>query len=67
MCVFSKLRKKTIKGNNYSIVVEYGDLLKKKNGQRLINFDECFNTTVGTGTADIKKDSVCRTIFVQKS
>ena len=64
-CVYSQIRKKTIKGNNYSIVVEYGDLLKKKNGQRLINFDECFTTTVGTGTADIKKDSVCGQYLIQ--
>lgn len=29
-CVYSRIRKKTIKGNNYSIKVEYGNLLKKK-------------------------------------
>lgn len=64
-CVYSRRRKKTIKGNNYSIVVEYGNLLKKKNCQRLINFDECFTTTVGIGTADIKKDSVCGQYLLQ--
>ena len=64
-CGYSRIRKKTIKGNNYSIIVEYGNILKKKNCQRLINFDECFTTTVGTGTADIKKDSVCGQYLIQ--
>ena len=64
-CGYSCIRKKTIKGNNYSIVVEYGNLLKKKNCQRLINFDECFTTTVGTGTADIKKESICGQYLIQ--
>lgn len=64
-CGYSRIRKKTIKGNNYSIIVEYGNLLKKKNCQRLINFDECFTTTVGTGTADIKKDSICGQYLIQ--
>lgn len=63
--MYSRIRKKTIKGNNYSIKVEYGNLLKKKNCQRLINFDECFTTQVGTGTADIKKDSVCGQYLIQ--
>ena len=48
-----------IDGDNYSIVIEYGDLLKKEKCQRVINFDECYTTRVGTGTADIKKDTVC--------
>jgi hypothetical protein len=56
---YSLIRKAKIEGKNYSIVVEYGNLLKKKKGQRLINFDECFTSTVGTGTADIKEESVC--------
>ena len=63
--MYSRIRKKTIKGNNYSIKVEYGNLLKKKNCQRLINFDECFTTQVGIGTADIKKDSVCGQYLIQ--
>lgn len=62
---YSCIRKVKIDGNNYSIVVEYGDLLKKRNGQRLINFDECFTTIVGTGTAYIKKDSVCGQYLIQ--
>lgn len=58
--VYSLFRRKVkIQGENYSIVIEYGDLLKKKNCQRVINFDECFTTTIGIGAADIKKDTVC--------
>ena len=54
------LRKKvSIKGNNYKITVEYDDLLKMKKCKRVINFDECFSTHVGTDPADIKATSIC--------
>lgn len=49
----------TIKGENYSIRVEYGDILKKRNCKRVINFDECFTTQVGSKTADINSESIC--------
>ena len=48
-----------IKGNNYKITVEYGDLLKTKKCKRVINFDECFSTNVGNAPADIKPTSIC--------
>lgn len=64
-CGYSLIRKVKIKGNYYSIVVEYGNLLKKKKGHRLISFDECYTTTVGTSTGDIKKDSVCGQYLIQ--
>ena len=51
--------KVSIKGNNYKITVEYGDLLKMKKCKRVINFDECFSTHVGTAPADIKPTSIC--------
>lgn len=38
--------KVSIKGNNYKITVEYGDLLKMKKCKKIINFDECFSTHV---------------------
>lgn len=64
--VYSQKRKEVkIKGNNYSIVVEYGDLLKKENCQRVINFDECFTTKVGSSPADIKEDSICGQYLMQ--
>lgn len=62
---YSRFRRKVkVKGNNFTVVVEYGDLLKKK-GQRLINFDECFTTKVGMATADIKPDTVCGQYLIQ--
>lgn len=51
--------KSTIKGPNYSIQVEYGNILKKKNCKRVINFDECFTSKVGDKTADINPSSIC--------
>ncbi len=58
--VYLRLRNKvSIKGNNYKITVEYGDLLKSKKCKRVINFDECFSTHIGNGPADIKATSIC--------
>ena len=52
--IYLKLRKRiTIKGQNYSIKVEYGNILKTKKCKRVINFDECFTTQIGNATADI--------------
>lgn len=51
--------KVSIKGNNYKITVEYGDLFKTKKCKRIINFDECFSTHVGNAPADIKPTSIC--------
>lgn len=49
----------TIKGQNYSIRIEYGNILKKRHCKRVINFDECFTTRVGSSTADINPTSIC--------
>lgn len=58
--VYWCLKKKiTIKGNNYKIIVEYGDLFKTKKCKRVINFDECFSTKVGSNPAEIKPTSIC--------
>lgn len=57
---FLKLRRKiTIKGQNYSIIVEYGNILEKRKCKRVINFDECFTTQVGKATPDINPGSIC--------
>ncbi|MDE4541251.1 macro domain-containing protein [Thermoanaerobacterium sp. R66] len=48
-----------IKGHGYSIVIEYGDILKKENCKRVINFDECFTTSVGDEPSDVKRSSIC--------
>lgn len=59
-CLYLKKRRHiTIKGRNYAIKVKYGDLLKEKNCKRVINFDECYTSTIGIRPEDIKKDSLC--------
>ena len=49
----------TIRGQNYIIRVEYGNILKKKHCKRIINFDECFTTQMGSAPADINPTSIC--------
>lgn len=57
---YRHFRKKIIiRGQNYLIQVEYGDILKTQNCKRIINFDECFTTKVGDGIADINSNSIC--------
>lgn len=46
-------------GRNYSIKIEYGDLLSITDGYVVINFDECFTTSVGDKPSDIKPMSLC--------
>lgn len=57
-----------IKGRNYWIQVEYGNILKidaiknlffRKKCWRVITFDECFTTSVGTEKWQINEDSIC--------
>jgi hypothetical protein len=48
-----------IKGNNYSIQIEYGDLLEMRNCKKVITFDECFTTKVGDSPSDVKPTSIC--------
>lgn len=48
-----------IKGNNYSIKIEYGDLLSMSNCKKVIAFDECFTTTIGEAPSNIKPTSIC--------
>ena len=49
----------TIKGKEYIIKVEYGNLFETRNCKRVINFDECFTSTVGQSPGDIKPTSIC--------
>lgn len=57
---FLKIRRwVTIKGQNYTIKVEYGNILKKRKCKRVINFDECFTTQVGENTAEVNPKSIC--------
>ena len=58
--LFDRFRCKiTIKGNGYSIQVEYGDLFKCKKCQKVIPFDECFTTKIGMAPHEIKATSIC--------
>lgn len=58
--IWKKFRRKVVMyGLNYSICIEYGDMLEIKKGKKVINFDECFTTTVGEKPWEIRKDSIC--------
>ncbi len=61
-------RSTSIKGRNYCIKVQYGNLLKidviknfifRKKCWRVISFDECFTTSIGTEKWQINEDSIC--------
>lgn len=54
--VRSKIR---IKGNGYTIQVEFGNLFKCDNCQKVISFDECFTTTIGKAPHEVKATSIC--------
>lgn len=60
-------RKITVKGKNYIIQVEYGDLNKTKKCKRVINFDECFTTAIGEAPSEIKPGSVCGQYLLKNS
>lgn len=49
----------TITGDNYKIVVEYGNIFDKADCKKIINFDELYTTCIGEGPADIKADTIC--------
>lgn len=55
----SKRKFVVISEKNYTIKIEYGDIIDIKNGKKVINFDECFTTEVGDRPIDIKPNSVC--------
>lgn len=52
-------KKIQIKGKNYIIQIEYGDILKIRDCKKVINFDECFTTSVGDTPSEIKPSSIC--------
>lgn len=52
-------KKIRIKGKNYIIQIEYGDILKISDCKKVINFDECFTTSVGDASSEIKPSSLC--------
>lgn len=56
-----------IKGRGYTIQVEYGNLFKCKNCQKVISFDECFTTTIGMAPHEIKATSICGQYLTKNS
>ena len=48
-----------IKGHNYEIRIEYGNIFKVKNCKKVIGFDECFTTEIGHLPHQIKPTSIC--------
>lgn len=57
--IYLVFRRVYIKGNNYIIQIQYGDLLKMRNCKKVIAFDECFTTAIGEDTWQIKPTSIC--------
>lgn len=58
--LWKKIRRKVVvRDLNYSVSIEYGDILEIKKGKKVINFDECFTTAVGDKPWEIRKDSIC--------
>ena len=62
VCIFILLlfrQKRIIKGDNYLITVEYGNIFNIKKCKKVISFDECFSTNLGDRPSDIKTNSLC--------
>ena len=49
----------TLSDGTVTMIVEYGDICSIEKGKKVINFDECFTTTIGSKPEDIKPDSIC--------
>ena len=58
-CFRKNRRSVTLSDRTTNIQVGYGNICEIRNGKKVINFDECYTTTVGTRPGDIKPDSVC--------
>ena len=59
-CIYRSHRKSvSISDQSFEIIIEYGDLIAINDGLKVINFDECFTTTVGDRPIDINPNSVC--------
>lgn len=57
--------KVVVKGNNYIIQIEYGDILKNENCKTVVAFDECYSTRIGDDPAGIKETSICGQFLAQ--
>lgn len=59
LCHRKKRRSVAISDTATTIKIEYGDICNITDGKKVINFDECFTTTVSSRPEDIKPESVC--------
>ena len=60
MGIYLVCRKKVvITGRDYNIEIIYGDIFKQEKCKKVIPFDECFTTSVGSAPADINPSSIC--------
>lgn len=58
--IYLATRKKVrITGHDYTIEILYGDIFNQKHCKKVIPFDECFTTNVGSAPADINPTSIC--------
>ena len=58
--IYKRKRKRVrITGDNYTVQVEYGNLLTISDGRPAVSFDECFTTKIGDAPSDIKPHSLC--------
>lgn len=56
-----------IKGHNYSINIEYSDIIAISEYKKVITFDECFTTHIGDMPGDIKSGSICGQYLIKNS
>lgn len=49
----------TIEGKNHVIDIRYGNIFELTNCLKVINFDECYTTTIGTKPYEIFPTSIC--------
>lgn len=69
VCIYAiyirKRKKIMITGKDYIIEVKYGDIKEEINCKKIINFDECYTTEVGTLPYQIKPTSICGQYLLQ--
>lgn len=60
MCIkYTVKKEKMIKRKNYEIRIIYGDIFQLENCYKVISFDECFTSKIGSAPEEIKSSSIC--------
>lgn len=66
ICLYRRYRTSVrFKGQDYNIVVEYGDIFNQEKCKKVINFDECYSTELGNSPHQIKPTSICGQFLVK--